>query len=57
MRLPRAERALINAAVATAADVVIVPRAALPGDIPVAAILRYTDASTPSAQRTEEPTP
>jgi hypothetical protein len=29
----------------------------MPGDIPVAAILRYTDDSTASAQRTEEPLP
>jgi Bacterial archaeo-eukaryotic release factor family 2 len=52
-----ADRALIAAAVATAADVVILPRAAMPGDIPVAAVLRYTDASTASPQRTEEPLP
>jgi len=52
-----ADRALIAAAVAGSAGVVVLPRAAMPGDIPVAAILRYTDASTPSAQRTEEPTP
>ncbi|RBY85965.1 Vms1/Ankzf1 family peptidyl-tRNA hydrolase [Blastococcus sp. TF02A-26] len=45
-----ADRALIAAAVASAAAVVVVPRAAMPGDIPVAAILRYTDDSTPSAQ-------
>jgi hypothetical protein len=48
-----ADRALVAAAVASAADVVVVPRAALPGDIPVAAILRYTDDSTPHPQRTE----
>jgi hypothetical protein len=42
-----AERALIAAAAATKAGVVVVPRTALPGGIPVAAILRYTDASTP----------
>ena len=40
------ERALIAAAAASGAGVVILPRAALPGDIPVAAILRYTDDST-----------
>jgi hypothetical protein len=51
-----ADRALVAAAVASSAGVVVLPRAAMPGDIPVAAILRYTDASTPSAQRTEEPT-
>ncbi|MGY1813071.1 baeRF2 domain-containing protein [Blastococcus sp. SYSU D00820] len=45
-----AERALLAAAVAGAAEVVVVPRAAMPGDIPVAAILRYTDDSTPSPQ-------
>ena len=42
-----ADRALLAAAVASSAGVVVVPRAALPGDIPVAAVLRYTDASTP----------
>ncbi|MGY1741089.1 MULTISPECIES: baeRF2 domain-containing protein [unclassified Blastococcus] len=45
-----AERALLAAAVASAAAVVVVPRGAMPGDIPVAAILRYTDDSTPSPQ-------
>ncbi|SDY14361.1 hypothetical protein SAMN05660209_02091 [Geodermatophilus africanus] len=44
------EGALLAAAVASAAGVVVVPRAAMPGDIPVAAILRYTDDSTPTAQ-------
>jgi hypothetical protein len=48
-----ADRALVAAAVAGGAGVVVLPRAAMPGDIPVAAILRYTDESTPSAQRTE----
>jgi hypothetical protein len=43
-----ADRALLAAAVAGAADVVIVPRAAMPDEVPVAAVLRYTDASTPS---------
>jgi hypothetical protein len=43
--------------VASDAAVAVLPRAALPGDIPVAAILRYTDASTPGPQRTEEPLP
>jgi hypothetical protein len=43
-----AERALVAAAVTTKADVVVLPRSAMPGDIPVAAVLRYTDASTPS---------
>jgi ribosomal protein L7Ae-like RNA K-turn-binding protein len=42
--------ALLGAAVATKAGVVVVPRSAMPGDIPVAAVLRYTDASTASAQ-------
>jgi len=32
--------------VATAAGVVVVPRSAMPDDVPVAAVLRYTDAST-----------
>ena len=45
-----AERALVAAAVASDAGVVVVPRSAMPGDIPVAAVLRYTDESTPSAQ-------
>ncbi len=45
-----AERALLAATVASAAGAVVVPRAAMPGDIPVAAILRYTDDSTTSAQ-------
>ena len=45
-----AERALIAAAVASDAGLVVVPRSAMPGDIPVAAVLRYTDDSTPSAQ-------
>jgi hypothetical protein len=42
-----ADRALVAAAVATKAGVVVLPRSAMPGDIPVAAVLRYTDASTP----------
>jgi ribosomal protein L7Ae-like RNA K-turn-binding protein len=42
--------ALLSAAVASTAGVVVVPRAAMPGDIPVAAILRYTDDSTPTPQ-------
>jgi hypothetical protein len=45
-----AEAALVGATVASAAGVVVVPRSAMPGDIPVAAILRYTDDSTPQAQ-------
>src|SRR3954447_2069461 len=45
-----AERALLAAAVATKAGVVVVPRSAMPGDIPVAAVLRFTDASTPGGQ-------
>ncbi|MDP9460186.1 MAG: hypothetical protein M3Q22_08050 [Actinomycetota bacterium] len=43
-----ADRALLAAAVATAAGVVVVPRSAMPGEAPFAAVLRYTDASTPS---------
>jgi hypothetical protein len=43
-----AERALVAGAVATKAGVVVLPRSAMPGDVPVAAVLRYTDASTPS---------
>ncbi|MDP9429221.1 MAG: hypothetical protein M3Q47_10280 [Actinomycetota bacterium] len=45
-----ADRALLAATVASSAGVVVVPRSAMPGDAPVAAILRYTDDSTPSAQ-------
>jgi hypothetical protein len=45
-----ADRALLAAAVAGAADVVVVPRSAMPDQVPVAAVLRYTDASTPSPQ-------
>jgi hypothetical protein len=44
------ERALLAAAVATKAGVVVLPRTAMPGEVPVAAVLRYTDASTPSPQ-------
>jgi hypothetical protein len=40
--------ALLRAAIGSSAGVVVVPRSAMPGDIPVAAVLRYTDASTPS---------
>jgi hypothetical protein len=43
-----ADRALLAAAVASSAGVVIVPRSAMPGEAPVAAVLRYSDASTPS---------
>lgn len=49
-----AERALLAAAVATSAGVVVVPRSAMPDEVHVAAVLRYTDASTPSAPREEE---
>jgi hypothetical protein len=45
-----ADSALLAAAVASTAGLVVVPRAAMPGDIPVAAILRYTDQSTPTPQ-------
>jgi hypothetical protein len=45
-----ADRALLAAAVAGRAGVVVVPRSALPGDAPVAAVLRYTDASTASGE-------
>lgn len=41
-----ADGALVQAAVASAADVVLLPRAAMPGQVGVAAILRYTDDST-----------
>jgi hypothetical protein len=43
-----ADRALLAAAAASSAGVVIVPRSAMPGDDEVAAVLRYTDASTPT---------
>ncbi|WP_222193376.1 baeRF2 domain-containing protein [Modestobacter italicus] len=46
-RVP-ADQALLRAAVGSDAAVVVVPRTAMPGDIPVAAVLRYTDDSTPS---------
>jgi hypothetical protein len=42
-----ADRALLEAAAANSADVVVVPRSAMSGE-PVAAVLRYADASTPS---------
>jgi hypothetical protein len=45
-----ADRALLAAAVATSARVVVIPRSAMPDGAPVAAVLRYTDASTPSGQ-------
>jgi hypothetical protein len=41
------DRALVAAAVASSAGVVLVPRSAMPGGAPVAAVLRYTDDSTP----------
>jgi len=47
VRVP-VERALLRAAVGSNAGVVVLPRSAMPGDIPVAAVLRYTDDSTPS---------
>jgi hypothetical protein len=43
------DRALLAAAVATGAEVEVVPLSAMPGGAPVAAVLRYTDASTPSS--------
>ncbi len=43
-----ADRALLAAAVASSAGVVVVPRSAMPEEAPVAAVLRYTDASTAS---------
>ncbi len=45
-----ADRALVQAALASAAQVVVLPRAALPDEVPVAAVLRYTDDSTSSGQ-------
>ena len=42
------DRALVAAAVASSAAVVVAPRAAIPGGAPVAAVLRYADASTPA---------
>jgi hypothetical protein len=44
-----ADGALLAAAVATQAGVVVVPASALPSESPVAAVLRYTDASTASS--------
>ena len=43
-----ADLALLRAAIGSSAAVVVVPRSAMPGNIPVAAVLRYTDESTPS---------
>jgi hypothetical protein len=43
-----APRALLRAAVGSNAGVVVVPRSALQDGTPVAAVLRYTDDSTPS---------
>ena len=43
-----ADLAMLRAAVGSDARAVVVPRSAMPGNIPVAAVLRYTDASTPS---------
>ena len=43
-----ADRALLAAAVASSAAVVMVPGSAMPEEATVAAVLRYTDASTPS---------
>jgi hypothetical protein len=42
-----ADRALVAAAVASSAGIVVVPKAAMTGES-VAAVLRYTDASTPT---------
>jgi hypothetical protein len=50
VELTPADRGLIAAAVASRAAVTVVPRAAMPGGIPVAAVLRYSDASTPQPQ-------
>jgi hypothetical protein len=44
-----ADRALVAAAVATRAGVVVVPSSAMPAETTAAAVLRYTDASTPTA--------
>ena len=43
-----ADLGMLRAAIGSSAAVVVVPRSAMPGDIPVAAVLRYTDESTPS---------
>ncbi|TFV80216.1 hypothetical protein E4P40_17725 [Blastococcus sp. CT_GayMR20] len=48
-----ADRALLAAAAASSAGVVIVPRSAMPGEDEVAAVLRYTDASTPTEGGTD----
>jgi hypothetical protein len=44
------DRALVAAAVASSAGVTLVPRSAMPEGVPVAAVLRYTDDSTPTEQ-------
>jgi hypothetical protein len=51
-----AERALLAAAVASSAAVVLVPGSAIPDGAPVAAVLRYTDASTPAQPRADRRT-
>lgn len=43
-----ADRALLAAAVASGAAVVMVPRSAMPDEVPVAAVLRYADGATPT---------
>ncbi|RBY79347.1 hypothetical protein DQ239_06855 [Blastococcus sp. TF02-09] len=45
-----ADRAFVQAAVAGSSGVVVVPQAAMPDQVPVAAVLRYTDDSTSSGQ-------
>jgi hypothetical protein len=42
-----ADRALLAAAIASSAAVVVVPKSTMSGE-PAAAVLRYTDASTPT---------
>jgi hypothetical protein len=43
-----ADRALLAATVVSSAGVVVVPRAAMPDGVPVAAVLRYADGGTPT---------
>jgi hypothetical protein len=43
-----ADRALLAATVASSVGVVVVPRAAMPDCVPVAAVLRYADGGTPT---------
>lgn len=49
--LAPADRVLLRAALATDADVVVLPAAVMPGGTTVGAVLRYSDASTPGGPK------